>query len=112
MEIINEYGIEYYLDIFWISKYDLIRYKNEIQLLNNKFISDNIDYFLNSTIIIKNYMLIEKDKYMRKYELEIEKINDYDFILWLKENINNKFEIQRKGDYYKELYYKYEAKII
>ena len=107
MKIIDEYGIEYYLDIFWISKYDLIQYKNEIQYLNNEFKISNIDYLLNSKIIIKNDIFNGK-----KFELEIDKIKDYDFILWLKENINNKFEIQRKGDYYEELYYRYKTKII
>ena len=111
MDIIDEYGIDFYINIFWISKNDLLEYKNNLYNTNNVFIRKSIDYLLFSKIIIKNNNFNKKNYFMKKYDLEIEKIKEFNFLLWLKDNIINKFEIHNKENYYEELYYKYQNKI-
>ena len=108
MDIIDEYGIDFYIDILWISKSDLLEYKNKIYNKNDAFKIKSIDYILNSKIIIKNTNFNKKDYFMKKYDIEIEKIKEFSFLTWLKDNIINKFEIPNKENYYEELYYKYK----
>ena len=111
MDIIDEYGIDFYINIFWISKNDLLEYKNNLYNTNNVFIRKSIDYLLFSKIIIKNNNFNKKNCFMKGCDLEIEKIKEFNFLLWLKDNIINKFEIHNKENYYDELYYKYQNKI-
>ena len=103
-EIIDDYGIDFYIDIFWISINDLFEYKSDVK--NEIFRFKTIEFLLNSKIVLKNENLGEKNLYMKKFKKEIEK--EYNFILWIKEYSINKFEIPKKENYYEELYKKYE----
>ena len=100
MNIINEYGINFYIDIYLLSKKELIDYKFQQK---NDINREIIEYLINSKIIIYN----KKADFPKSYEIKL--INEYDFIIYLNESIINKFEIPRKN-YYEELYYKYKYK--
>jgi len=100
MNIINEYGINFYIDIYLLSKFELIEYKFQQKKEINR---ELIEYLINSKTIIYN------KNFDFPKSCEIELINEYDFIIYLNENIINKFEIPKKN-YYEELYYSYKYK--
>ena len=101
MDIINEYGINFYIDIYLLSKYELIEYKFQIK---NDINMELIEYLINSKTIVYNKNI----NFPKRYEIEL--INEYDFIISLNSNIINKFKIPKKNNYYEELYYTYKYK--
>ena len=65
MDIIDDYGINFYLNIFWISKHDLFKYKNDIHLEISDFKIKSIKYLLNSKIIIITSNCNKKDFFIK-----------------------------------------------
>jgi hypothetical protein len=45
---------------------------------------------------------------MKEYNVEKETIDEYKFLFWLKDNIINVFELPNNGNYYEELFFKYQ----
>ena len=101
MNIINEYGINFYIDFYLLSKYELIEYKFQQK---NDINMELIEYLINSRTIVYNKNI----DFPRRYKIEL--INEYDFIISLNDYIINKFEIPKKNNYYEELYYIYKYK--
>jgi len=99
MNVINEYGINFYIDICLLSKYDLIEYKFQQK---NDINMELIEYIINSKTIVYNKNI----DFPKRYEIEL--INEFDFIISLNDNIINKFEIPKKNNYYEKLYYAYK----
>ena len=94
-DIIKEYGIDYYIKIFWISEYESKKYKNKHILLNSK--------------------IILKTEKIEKYKINLDDSEDrikINFFKWLKNCTNDIFELPNElNDDYEELYKKYYEKI-